>query len=266
MKPTGPFPAAEADADPQLPSQAFRTIISELLFVHLFALGVAMLSNPRDGMASPLLLRLGGIRFLSSYLQLVWMDLGYDYFHSYGNNEFVAAISSNHQAEIELKMPDGSTQTVLSPAAGLPSFRAQRYTNLWNSAGRFVGQSGVESFVPDMVVESLLRQYGAVSATIRIQRRVPITIEQAQRQSAPAEGSLTTAYTGVGTLKNGQFLYQKLEATGDTAPAVGAAATSPPAGAPAARRPPDGSMPGGGSSPPTNGRSQAPRPLFPVDR
>jgi hypothetical protein len=268
MKSTEPSSAPSNASDPPRLSQGVRTILSLVLFVHLFALGVAMLSNPRDGMTSPLLLRLGGIRFLSGYLQLLWMDLGYDYFHTYGYNEFVASISSDHQAEIELKMADGSTQTIVSPPVDLPAFRARRYTNLWNSAGRTVGESGVESVLPDMVAESLLRQRGAEMATIRIQRRLPLTIEQAGSRGRQPADAPRTVYTGVGQMKSGQFIYQKLESTGDTAPAAGSPASAPASSAPPARRTGSTSAPTSAaqSSPAAGGNSTTPRPLFPAGR
>jgi hypothetical protein len=239
MMNNNPPPSDAAPLEPQLPSQKFRTVASLLLFIHLFALAIALVSNPRDGMASPLLFRLGSVRFLNAYLQTLWMDLGYDYFHTYGNNEFVASISSDHAAEIELKLADGSTRTIVSPDPQLPGYRAMRYQNLWNSAGSTVGTTGAESLLPALIAERLLRENEATMATIRIKRHVPVTVDRASSSAARRDAndiaSFRTVYTGVGQLRNDQFTFQKLESAGDSAPAAGApvSTAAPPAQAPA---------------------------------
>jgi len=65
-----------ASAD-QLPSEGVRTAVSLALFVHLFAISVALLSN-----ASPAPSRLtSAIRtqLLGHYLYLTWTDVAYPY-------------------------------------------------------------------------------------------------------------------------------------------------------------------------------------------
>src|SRR5688500_11916297 len=94
----------------RLPSQTVRTVVSLLLFVHLFALLAAMLSNPQDAMASRLLFKLGNVRFLSGYTEALWMESAYDFFYTYGNNEFVAALGTDHRMEAELTLAGGETQ------------------------------------------------------------------------------------------------------------------------------------------------------------
>lgn len=249
-------PEAE-QTPPALPSQTFRTVVSLLLFVHLFALGVAMLSNPRDGMASRLLYRLGQVRLLSSYLEVLWMDMSYDYFHTYGPLEFVAPLGTDHLAEIELKYADGRSETLNSPADGLfPPQRKRRYMNLWNNAARTVGQQAAESLLPATIAKSLLTQTGAQSATIKIKRHNPQGMDQARSTDVKARNPMDPSYyqllyTGYGQLKNGQFAFQKVEDAGGSAPATGSAApaTASPAGAPAAAAPPPSTTPRSGNAP-----------------
>ena len=226
---------------PPLPSQGLRTVLSLLLFVHLFALSVALLSNPRDGMTSPLLNKLGGMRLLSGYLQMLWMDMSYDYFHTYGPLEFVAPLGTDHVAEVELKFADGSTRTLHSPAANLfPRQRYLRYKSLWNNAARTVGQQGAESMLPAMVLESLLRQTGAESATLTLKRHLPMSMDRAQSNEPKDRDPFDdryyqTLYTGYGQMRNGRFTFQKLEDAGDSAPA--AAGAAPAAAAPPPAKP-----------------------------
>ena len=243
------IPSTEVDPPPPpLPSQGVRTVLSLLLFVHLFALAVALLSNPRDGMASPLLYKLGGMRLLSGYLQVIWMDMSYDYFHTYGPLEFVAPLGTDHVADVELKFADGSTNTLHSPVGELfPRQRYLRYKNLWNNAARTVGQQGAESMLPAMIVESVLRQSGAESATLTLKRHLPMSMERAQstypKDRDPFDARFyQTLFTGYGQLRNGRFTFQKLEDAGDSAPAAGqgaAAGAAPAAAAPPPERNPN---------------------------
>jgi hypothetical protein len=232
----------QSEPDPgttPLPSQGFRTVVSLLLFVHLFCLGVAMLSNPRDAMASQLLFKLGRVRLLSAYLEVLWMDMSYDYFHTYGPMEFVAPLGTDHLAEAELKFADGTTQTLVSPESRAFPLRFRRYQNLWNNAARTIGQQSTESVLPAMITESLLKRTGAESVTLRIKRHLPMGMDQARSTETKARDPFDpryyqTLYTGYGQLSNGKPVFQKLQAAGDVAPAAGqspAAPSAPPAGA-----------------------------------
>jgi hypothetical protein len=217
-----------------LPSQGVRTIVSFLIFVHLFALAVCVLSTPRDGMSSSLQRQLRNARFLTAYMQWLWMDNAYDYFHTYGDLEVVDRFGTDHQFEIELKMPDGSARNIAFPEAGLfPRQRRQRLRQLANSAALTVGQPG-ESLLPAALLEHALRATGADSGTLRLRQHRLQTMEQ--RGSADKtvrdpydDRYYRTAYTGYGRLIDGQLVYQKLESAVDSAPAAAPGVQGPAA-------------------------------------
>jgi len=74
---------APSDPEPEekisLPSETFRTVVSLLIFVHLFAVGVAMLTGNPNGnstLLSNVKMRTPG---LEPYVWQLWLDHGYDY-------------------------------------------------------------------------------------------------------------------------------------------------------------------------------------------
>jgi hypothetical protein len=228
----------EPAAEP-LPSQTVRTVASLLLFAHLFALLAAMLSTPLDMMTSRLLLSLGGVRFLSAYTEALWMESAYDFFYTYGNPEFVLALSTDHWMEAELVFADGRTQTLRIPDEHrFPRQRYQRYKNLCNNAARVVGRQGVESLAPAAVATGLLQSTGAESVTLRLKRRLMQTMDQVTSSSSSARDPYDrryeqTIYTGFARKLPGRPEpdYRKLEEAGETAPTGGSppSSSAPPA-------------------------------------
>ncbi len=233
-----PLPNVEPATD-RLPSQTVRTVATLLLFVHLFALLAAVASNPQDGMASRLLARLGNVRFLSAYTEALWMESAYDffytYFHTFGNNEFVLALSTDHQFEAELTFADGRTEAVHIPDdSRFPRMRDQRYKNLGNAAARYVGQQGAESLVPAALAESLLRSAGAETVKLSLKRRTLQTMDAVNSSSASSRDPYDprysrVIYTGFAQLRNGRVDYRKVEDAGGAAPGGGTSGATPPA-------------------------------------
>jgi hypothetical protein len=254
----------EPDTD-RLPSQTVRTVVSLLVFVHLFALLAAVLSNPQDGMASRLLFKLGNVRFLSGYTEALWMESAYDFFHTYGNNDFVIALGTDHRLEADLTLANGETRTVSVPEVGrFPGVRYQHYKNLCNNSARTVGQQGAESLVPAAVLERLMRSHEATAGTIRMKRHLLQTMDQVSSSDSKTRDPndaryWRVIYSGYGTLRNGRFTYQKLEDAGTTAPVGGASAAAPAASAPASSAPPPST-----TAPPPS--TAAPPPARPAPR
>jgi hypothetical protein len=234
--------------------------VSLLLFAHLFALLAAVLSNPADGMASRLFFKLGNVRFLSGYTEALWMESAYDFFYTYGNNDFVLALSTDHRMEAELTLAGGDKRTISIPDVGrFPRVRYQRYKNLCNNAARTIGQQGAESFVPAAVLESLMRSTDAVSGTIRTKRRLMQTMDLVTSSDSKARDPddaryWRVVYSGYGQLRSGRsgpFTYSKLEDSGTTAPVGGAApATSAPSPSSAAPPPSTAAPPPSTTAPP----------------
>lgn len=252
-------------ANPErLPSQSVRTVVSLFLLGHLFALAVAVVSNPQDNMTSLLFMKLGSLRFLSAYTEALWMESAYDFVYTYGNNEFVIALGSDHQIEADLTLPGGETRTIRIPDASQNSgLRYQRQKNLANNSARTVGQQGAESLVPAGLLESLMRETGAESGVIRTRRRLMQTMDlvmstDPKTRDPNADRYWQVIYTGHGQLHDGRFSYQKVEDAGTTAPAGGAGATS--SGAPATSAPPPaGPRPGTSSLPPPSTAAPPPQ-------
>ena len=150
--------------DEPLPAAGPRTAMSFLLFVHLFALFVACVSN---GAASPLQRRL---RFVPApYLQLLHMDL------SYGFHLTQAELSDvDYLIEMDLENPTSGKKTVRLPPRDLgPPIRYRRYERLaWLLADRaaFAESSGdpsAESIIPQAVAARIFKEHGARRGTLR---------------------------------------------------------------------------------------------------
>jgi hypothetical protein len=258
------------DADPipdRLPSQGVRTLVSLLLFAHLFALLAAMLSNPQDRMSSRLLNKLGNVPFLSAYTEALWMESAYDFFYTYGNNEFVIALGTDHQIEADLSFADGRTETLHIPDdSRFPRLSYQRVQNMCNNAARMVGQQGAEAIVPAAVAEGILRATGADAVTLRLKRRLMQTMDLVSSSSSAARNPYDrryaqVIYTGYAQMRNGRVDYRKLEDAGGASTTRGAGGTAPAS----STAPPSSSAPPPSSAAPPPS-SAAPPPRRPVPR
>jgi hypothetical protein len=118
-----------SEATVALPSELFRTIVSLLLFVHLFAVGLAMLSSSEAG-SSYLLNRVKvNTPLLQPYLWQMWLDRGYDYrfFAFMPMQDETASYDWDNHLEATLNFADGRQKTVELPEADIgPSDRRQR--------------------------------------------------------------------------------------------------------------------------------------------
>ena len=166
---SGPQPNDPASSgDSELPSEGLRTVISFLLFVHLFALGVAIASNAAP--VSALRRQLRDVPFVRPYLQLFQMDLGYN-FHLTYSEEF----DTDHFFELELGGQQASgpeTTKILLPPSGLrPPIRRDRYHNLALNAARLMGDDQFESLLPKAIAKRLLAEANVTEGTHRIRCR-----------------------------------------------------------------------------------------------
>ena len=166
---SGPQPNDPASpADSELPSEGRRTVISFLLFVHLFALGVAIASNAAP--VSPLRRQLREVPFIRPYLQLLYMDLGYN-FHLTYSEEY----DTDHFFELELSRKNTSgpetTKIVLPPSGLRPPIRRGRYHNLALNAARLEGDDQFESLLPKAIAKRLLAEAHVTEGNHRIRCR-----------------------------------------------------------------------------------------------
>jgi hypothetical protein len=247
------------DLSHQLPSQSVRTVATLVLFVHLFAVAAAMISNPQDMMRSQLLSKLGGVPFLAAYTRLLWMAGAYDFYYTYyhvapDSPDFLAVRGAEHEFEVELTYADGRSETVRIPEVGKkPHLRFERERNLVDGATFTIGQQGAESFVPAGIAQHMLLNTNAQTVNVRLVRWTPLTMPLV-RSTDPRERDPHDAryrkvvYTGIAQMRNGKPSFQKLETVEQSAPTTSAPAPStaappPSTAAPPPRRPAQGPAP-----------------------
>ncbi|MCA9246014.1 MAG: hypothetical protein KDA42_02835 [Planctomycetales bacterium] len=153
-------------------SQGLRTAISFLLFVHLFALGVAVLSN--FGPVSPLRRQLN-VPFVQPYLNLLHMNVAYN-FQLVDGSEYDAPLS----LEIDLSGDGKQDETVSFPADASPNVRSGRYYQLMLNAALMQGEDDYEADLPHTIARRLLLEHGIDAGKHRLRlRRHSLTSREA---------------------------------------------------------------------------------------
>lgn len=197
------------------PQPLTRTIVTFLLFLHLFALFVAVVSNDTGSDLTRGLRRVPGMR---QYLQLLAMDLSYRFPLISGSDSDMDAT-----VEVELKQPNGDTRTVVFPDPSLG--RGERFHRYQRLPRQVVGAaanaeiSGDDSnvgIIPSAVGGWLLRQNDATSGIVRIRGEI-IRDMPSVRNDTPAEAR--TPYAADIKLSHNQVVLNKISSTGETAPA-----------------------------------------------
>jgi hypothetical protein len=211
MKPT---PTLPADDSPPLLAPPWRTIISFLLFLQLFAISVAVLSNE---LPSPL--EVGLRRVVAPYLKLLTMDLSYAYNLTFGFNgsEAEAMQDTAYWLEADLKLPGGQAMNVVLPSPGLqPRQRYRRYERMAKRAAAALGTPSTAGALPGAIAAQLVKETGATGGTIRLLRR-DLPVEPYQPYSAQPR----KLYEARILVAAGQVQLLKIESSkSDTAPAA----------------------------------------------
>jgi hypothetical protein len=160
-EPATQFPISD---QPPASSSPVRTLISLLIFIHLFGVSLALLSYTA---ASPIEQR---VLEILPYLKVLDIDPIHTYpslarwhlTHSMPNDV-------DFSVEVTAVLSDGGTQTVTIPPPGLwPAQRLRRYQSLANVMGTLVENEDFESLLPKAIAGSILRQAGSKRGTIRI--------------------------------------------------------------------------------------------------
>jgi hypothetical protein len=163
-----PSPFRAGGSDQRLPPDWLRGLISFAIFLHFFALGVAVLSN---WYPSNLATRLRNkVPVIKPYLQFLAMDQSY--VPLYG---LTAAMpeDTDMAVEVELKLADGSEAAFSLPSNGLwPRQRWRRDARLAETFGDLTGEAyrAVESILPQAVAAHYVATYSAKGGTIRCRR------------------------------------------------------------------------------------------------
>lgn len=170
-------------------SDTARTTISFLLFVHLFALGVAILSNtsplpePNEPALPDLKRQLRQVPGLVPYLQLLDMDFGYTGGDRYQSADYHLTHNTPwdlaYRIELTLKLADGAEQQVVIPNASLqPGLRRLHYQMLATRMARLEGYDGPDAQIPLAVATHYVRRFGATGGRLRLVAEYQRTMEE----------------------------------------------------------------------------------------
>ena len=244
-----------------IPSVEMRTVVSFLIFVHLFALTAALVFTP--GMSSDLEQRVVNLPVLRQYRQALDMNLPYTYHLTFGGEDF----DFEHQLEVDLELPDGQRKLVILPGPGLwPRSRHNRYQMLAFNTAAGIGQENIETILPQGITYGLLDQYGATRANFRCRVHLGLGRDRIIAKADPqAPETWRTVYeAAIWKTPDGQIRLLKQESARDSAP--GAAPTGSSNGAQTNWTPPPlngeptlpAATPSPGAAAPTNATPETP--------
>jgi len=225
VSPAMPKESSQPESDestlPGMPEEWIRTLLSLVIFIHLFCCGVAMCANfGRSGLQDRLL------DVLAPYMQFVHQDLGYSQY--YLTNGY-----PDSDAFLEFQPVDATGknagEVVRLPSTGLPG--TLPYAREQQLAARMsqyaVGGDDMAAFLSEMartVGAAALRQNGWSHLVIRVRRHLiqPISFAIAT-PPLPADPNdpryFETAYEAtVWFDDDGSVLINKKESAGESAP------------------------------------------------
>ncbi|MBI2827311.1 MAG: hypothetical protein HYX69_21775 [Planctomycetia bacterium] len=158
---------AAAPAEPSLPSPNVRTVVSFLLFVHLFTLAVGVAYNE---FPSSLEQTLGELKFFQGYRQALFMDLSYTYYFTRGSDPG-GELDIDHSLTADVKLADGEIRPIQFPAAGVwPGQRFRRYQMLGRRLATFSSNDAPQTAtLAQTIATSLLKGDKAESLDLRLQ-------------------------------------------------------------------------------------------------
>src|SRR5262245_27127459 len=137
--------AADTDEIAGGPSSTVRLIVTLLLLWHLFAVGLAWVTDPMTfptGVTSSLLAAVKErAPLVTPYLETLWLDLGYDFRYTYAQSQDVGCVL---QADVG---SGDSAKSQLIPDPAWPERKRQQYQQLVNrvAAAAARGDEGDET-------------------------------------------------------------------------------------------------------------------------
>lgn len=214
-------PPSEIRDDDALPSQGVRTALNFLLFLHLFALFVAVFSNAPS---SQLLTGLRSAPGVRHYLQLLDLDFSYR-FHLM----VVDDLDMDFFIEADLVTADGTRKRVVLPDPDArPGVRWRRQERLaWQVARQVLlarrGQSAGEAVLPQAIATTLLAENRATSGTLRcrghlLQARPQAASSDPEVRDPFGESYYRTVYEAEVLVSEGEVLVVPIRERGETAP------------------------------------------------
>jgi hypothetical protein len=153
-----------------MPAESVRTVVSFLIFLHFFALAVAVLSNWNP---SDLALRLRRVPLLKPYIEYLTFDQSYVplYGFTFGMPE-----DTDCKIEVSVKLDDGSEKTWVLPDEDVwPRQRRRHEARLVETAADMTGEDyrNFQSIVPQAIAAYVVAQEPqAKSGVIRCTRQL----------------------------------------------------------------------------------------------
>ena len=140
---------SQSDDRAELPAQGIRTAASLLLFIHIFAISLALVANSTMT-PSPLLFNIR--QALLGHLYWTWTDVGFGY--RFTGTE----LDMPHSVDAVVSYSDGSSEAVPIEPEGASGIRHDRYVNLATKFAAMLQNAERESLLPSMLGGGLLRQ------------------------------------------------------------------------------------------------------------
>jgi len=206
----------------QLPPQGIRTLVSFLLFVHLFLLLVAAAANFPP--LSPLRQSLGQKlreRGLLAHLQVLDMDRAYDVRLTHGRR-----IDIDHQLQAEIFPGDQQPFIVNLPPAGLwARLRTRRFYSLARNLALAESLGGERAgLLPAALARGLLHEHNAARVHLACRGHFLLSREESARGMDPnSSEKWLTVYEADAKLAHGELIFQQRAAALETAPPAPAA-------------------------------------------
>lgn len=232
------------------PSDTVRSVVSFLLFLHLFAIGVAVLSRANSVTPAPLEARLRQVPGIEPYIALTGLDWPYTYFLMLNplRNE---RPTWDLQIEVNLQKADGTSETLTFPdLQHMRGPRQHRYERLVSAATEMLQASSMESKIPEGIVRGLVKEKKATGGTIRIRGK---TAPEREFEPFPSEHAPQPLYEARILVAGNNVSLFKLDSATESAPAsrgTGPRPSTPPSSPPTA--------------PPANNAPAAPAPFGPA--
>ncbi|MGH7139645.1 MAG: hypothetical protein ACREHD_28225 [Pirellulales bacterium] len=209
-------PSAEP-GERHVPPDWLRATVSFLIFVHLFALAVAVISNWNPSTLATRLRQ--NVPLVKPYLQFLAMDQSYLPLYSL---TFAMAEDTDMAVQVELELADGSRQTFDLPASDLrPHVRWRRDARLAETVGGLTGEAfrNMESILPQAIAAHFVAKHGAKGGTIRCTRHLLQDMQSAGTGDPYDDALFTRVYEARILLVGGNVQLMKKEAAAEVAPA-----------------------------------------------
>jgi hypothetical protein len=210
-------PAPEPN-ERQVPPDWLRATVSFLIFVHLFALAVAIISNWNPSTLATRLRQ--NVPLIKPYLQFLAMDQAY--LPLYGLT-FAMPEDTDVAVEVELNLPDGSQQLITLPSSDQwPRQRWRHDARLAETTGDLTGEAfrNIESILPQAIAAHYVTKYGAKGGTIRCTRHFLQEIESAGRSDPYEPSRYSRVYQARILVVGDNVQLLKIEAAAEVAPAA----------------------------------------------